>query len=130
MGFINISLIILIHSYYQTFGEEAEDGFTYLGYDLGHGMLFIGGEIAEHIGNNISVTDFSRAFNCGWSADAYSDTRKILASKLSDDRFNPFMSTGAAALADADFAQGEVKVITDDQEVIEGDIEPLYQPAN
>lgn len=58
---INISkeLIILIHSYYQTFGEEAEDGFTYLGYDLGYGMLFIGGEIAKHIGNNISLTDFS-----------------------------------------------------------------------
>ncbi len=33
-------------------------------------------------------------------------------------------------MADANFAQGKVKVIVDEEEIIEVDIELFYQPAN
>jgi hypothetical protein len=40
------------------------------------------------------------------------------------------VSTRAATVADADFTQGKVKVIVDDEEVIKIDLKFLYQSAN
>ncbi len=120
----NQSLVIPIHSCHQTFGEEAENSFTHPGYDPGNGLFFARGETTKHIGNNVSFADFSRP------SDAYPKTEKILTPQPGNDGINPFMTARATTLANTDFTQGEVKVIVNDDEIIEVDIELFYQPAN
>ena len=116
----------LIHGCFQAFAKEAEDSFAHPGHDLSHNLFFLGGEIAEDIGNNVSLTDFG----CCWSSNAYPKAREVLASQFGDGGANPFVSTRATTLTKADFTQGEVKVIMDDEEVVGAGIELTYQSAN
>jgi len=123
-----IILIIPVHNGQETFGKEAEEGFTHYGYDPGDGLLFIRGEIAEHIVNNIGLAVFDIGYSR--SSDAYPEAGEVPAFQAGDDGINPSVPTRAATLADADFAQRKVKVIVDDQKVVGADIESFYQKVD
>lgn len=76
---------------------------TYLRNDLTHNLFFRRSEITEHKGHNIILAGFVRALSCLWSPDAYSKASKILTVQARNNRVDPFMSGGAASLADSYF---------------------------
>ena len=125
IGLIDIGLIIPVHGCGQTFGKEIVDGFAYSGYDRGDDLLLVEGEVTEHIGDNIGFAWFGYS----WAPDANPKTRKSLTAQAGDDRFYPLVPAGATTLADAYLTHGEVKVVLNDQEVIETNVKSLYQAA-
>jgi hypothetical protein len=102
-----------------------EDGFAYPDYNRFYGLFFIGGEITEHISNNlIFAGGFQR------SADTYLNAGEIPASKFTDDRVNPFVTAGTATLSDSEPAQRKVKVIMYNDNVIRSYLELINQSAH
>ena len=117
---------MLVHGCCQAFTEEAKGSFSYLGYDLTDDLLFLSSEIAQHVGNNISFANLSSVLSYSRSSSAYPKTGKILTSETGDNGFYPLMPSRATAVPNADFTQREVKVIVDNQKVIDVDIELSY----
>jgi hypothetical protein len=95
------SLVVLVHGCGQTFGEKAEDGFTDHGYYAGDGSFFIGGKVAEHVGNNVFLANLSLIR----SSNAHPNTNEILTAQFVDDRINAFVPAGAAAVTNTNFSQ-------------------------
>lgn len=59
--------------------------------------------------------------------DANSDSRKILTAQAGNDGIHTLVSARAASLPKTNLAQGQVDVVMDDEEVVEGNLEFLHQ---
>jgi hypothetical protein len=55
VGHLASSLVIFIHGGSQSLGKQAEYRLADLGYHSGDNVFFLGGEVAEYIGDDISL---------------------------------------------------------------------------
>jgi hypothetical protein len=118
-------LVELVHGCPYPLGKKAIDGFGYPGnYGLDY-RFFLRREITEHI------TDYSVFANglllCLRSADSHPDSREVFASQGGNNRIHALVSAGASALAQANFAQGQVQVIVYYQQVAQRDVVLMHQ---
>lgn len=101
--------IMAAHRRLDSFSEDATDGIGDCGNRFLDEALFYGGEIAQNISHLIAIIG---------ATDAEANSGKLLALQGGDDGLNTLMSRRATALADAEFAQWQVQVIADHNEVV------------
>jgi hypothetical protein len=89
----------------------------------------LAGKITEHIRDYVLIT-LNLIPGSNWPSNAHPQAGKILISQSRDNGINPIMSPGAATTTEADFAQGKVKVIVNDEKVIRSHVKSTHQPAD
>jgi len=110
-------LVKFVHGDLKSLGDEAGHRLADFRYNSGDNASFFGGEIAEHIVDDLSFLIGGGTFGYIRSPDAYPDAVEVPAAKSGDYGIKSFVPAGTAAWADANFAQGQVKVIVNNNKV-------------
>ena len=108
---------MFVHSCRQAFAKQAGNGLAYPGYHRADHPLFFAGEITQHIADDVGIAWFCVICSRFGPADADPYADEIPASQFADDGVNPVVAAGATPLAEPDFAQRQVEVVVDDNQV-------------
>jgi hypothetical protein len=123
-----MQLIELAHGRFYSLGKKTIDGLGYFGnYWLDYRFL-LGGEIAEHIIDYSVFVIVGLAFYLR-SPNPHPDSGKALAAQGGDNRIHSFVPSRASALAQANFAQGQIEVIVYYQQVAQRDVMLIHQAS-
>jgi hypothetical protein len=106
------------HGDLDAFGEEGVDGFDGFVEEFGDEGQFVAGEVLQDVGGGGHLA--------GRPADTQAQARELLP-QVDDDGLHAIVAAGAAFLAQAQRAEGQIQFVVDDQDVGRGDFVEIDQ---
>ena len=121
-------LVKLAHCRFYSLSKKAVNGFGHRGNYRLNCCFFLRGEIAEHI-TDYSVLADGLLFSLG-PPNPHPDSREVLATEGGNSGIHSLVSSRASVLPQANFAQRQIEVIIDYQEVAQRNVMLTHQASH